>query len=405
MRYGEQRATRRSDPAATQRGLRSQLARISASRAAYDILTTIVRGRRPSDAQRARAGDIPRDAWERVLDLEGCAAWLESARRRTPTLADVLGPALPLIRTAGERALRNAVAMVQQLAELAPVAADAGARVLVLKGSARLLAGEIAGSRTMADIDLLVPGPAGAALHTALQSRLGYVPDATGTPGRHLPSLVRPDSLPIEIHERLADAGSPLDARIWDGARRIPLGGATLEIPSAMLIWLHTLEHGVVVHRTIRYRLRDILDLATAWSAEAGSADPAAAMQFVTTHDEHHALTTVVMAAVSLGMANWHPTDPAAEARAWRRIGRIGRARLIASPQPGVPAGADPRVFILSQIAEGAPGPILRLLARGITAPRRAMGMVAGRWLPPEAERARASSGAVAPQSRDEISP
>jgi hypothetical protein len=311
MRYAEQRATRRSDPAATQRGLRSQLARISASRAAYDILTTIVRGRRPSDAQRARAGDIPRDAWERVLDLEGCAAWLETARRRNPTLADVLGPALPLIRTAGERALRNAVAMVQQLAELAPLAADAGARVLVLKGSARLLAGEIAGSRTMADIDLLVPGPAGAALHTALQSRLGYMPDATGTPGRHLPSLVRPDSLPIEIHERLADAGSPLDARIWDGARSIPLGGATLEIPSAMLIWLHTLEHGVVVHRTIRYRLRDILDLATAWSAEAGSADPAAAMQFVTSHDDHRALTTVVMAAVSLGMANWHPTTTA----------------------------------------------------------------------------------------------
>ncbi len=181
-----------------------------------------------------------------MLDLEGCAAWLETARRRNPALADVLGPALPIIRTAGERALRNAVAMVQQLAELAPVAADAGARVLVLKGSARLLAGEIAGSRTMADIDLLVPGPPGAALHKALQSRLGYAPDTTGTPGRHLPTLVRADSLPIEIHGRLADAGSPLDARVWDGARIVPLGGAALEVPSAMVTWLHTLEHGVV---------------------------------------------------------------------------------------------------------------------------------------------------------------
>jgi hypothetical protein len=405
MRYVERRSAQRSPSASAQRGIRAQLARISASRAAYDILTTIVRGRRPSDAQRASAAHIPRDVWERVLDLEGCAAWLETARRRTPALADVLGPALPLIRMAGERALRNAVAMVQQLAELAPVAADAGARVLVLKGSARLLAGEIAGSRTMADIDLLVPGPAGVALHAALQARLGYAADTTGTPRRHLPSLVRPDSLPIEIHERLADAGSPLDARAWDGARTIPLGGAVLEIPSAMLIWLHALEHGVVVHRTIRYRLRDILDLATAWSAASGAADPAAVMQFVKSHDEHRALATVVMAAVSLGMANWHPTDPAAEARAWRRIGRVGRARLIASPQAGVPAGADPRVFALSQIAEGEPGPILRLLAKGVTAPRRALGMVAGRWLPPEAERARASTIGVAPESRDEISP
>src|SRR6202044_4283114 len=97
MRYAVQQPNRRSNPTGTQRGLRAQLARITAARAAYDILTTIVRGRRPSDAQRARAPGIPREAWERVLDLEGCAAWLETARRRTPALADVLGPALPVI--------------------------------------------------------------------------------------------------------------------------------------------------------------------------------------------------------------------------------------------------------------------------------------------------------------------
>ncbi len=394
MRYGEQQAKRRSDPVRAQHGLRAQMARITASRAAYDILTTIARGRRPSDAQRARAPLIPPHAWERVLDLEGCAAWVESARRRTPALAEVLGPALPLIRPAGERALRNAVAMVQQLAELAPVAANAGARVLVLKGSARLLAGEIAGSRTMADIDLLVSAPHAAALHTALQSKLGYTADPTGTPGRHLPSLVRADSLPIEIHERLANAGSPLDTRIWEGTRSVPLGGATLEIPSPIAVWLHTLEHAVVVHRTLRYRLRDIIDLATAWNTDGTTPDTGEAMLFVATHNDRRALTTMVMAAVSLGMVGWDP-DLDAESRAWRRIGRVGRARLIASPQPGVPAGADPRVFALSQIAEGAPGAILRLIARGLSAPRRAAEMVAGQWLPPEAERARASSAAT----------
>ena len=335
-----------------------------------------------------------------------CSTWKAAPRGSSPraaarpALADVLGPALPLIRSAGERALRNAVAMVQQLAELAPVAADAGARVLVLKGSARLLAGEIAGWRTMADIDLLVSAPQAAAVHAALQSKLGYIPDPTGTPGRHLPSLVRADSLPIEIHERLSDAGSPLDARIWEGTRSIPLGGAALEMPGAMVIWLHTLEHAVVVHRTLRFRLRDVMDLATAWNTETATPDAEEAMRFVASHDDRRALTTMVMAAVSLGMAGWGP-DLAAETRAWRRIGRVGRARLIASPQPGVPAGADPRVFALSQIAEGAPGAILRMIARGVSAPRRAVEMIAGRWLPPEAERARASSTTAPPGSPD----
>src|SRR5579863_7550034 len=124
-------------------------------------------------------------------------------------------------------------------------------------------------------------------------------------------------------------------------------------------------------------------------------------MRFVNSHEEHRALTTVVMAAVSLGMANWRHTDPVAEADAWRRIGRVGRARLIAAPQAGVPAGADPRVFALSQIAEGAPGAILRLIGRGVSAPRRAVQMIAGQWLPPEAERARASSAAATPRPPD----
>jgi hypothetical protein len=379
-------------------GIAAWVARTSAARAAYDILTTIVRGRRPTDAQRARAAAIPREAWERVLDLEGCAAWVESARRRRPALSEVLGPAIPLVRAEGERALRNAVAMVQQLAELAPVAAAVGARVLVLKGSARLLAGEIAGSRTMADIDLLVAGASATALHTALQTTLGYQADAPGTPDRHLPSLVRADSLPIEIHGRLTDAGSALDARVWVGARTIPLGGATLEIPSASVIWLHTLEHALVVHRAIRYRLRDILDVVTAWSDDADIDD---VQRFITDHHEHRAFMTVVAAAVSIGMTGWSVSDPAAEQRAWRRIGRVGRARLLAPPQAGVPAGSDPRVLALSQIAEGAPGPILRLLARGVTAPRRAVGLFTGRWLSVEAARARVASGVVPPQPRD----
>jgi len=377
------------------------VARTAAARAAYDLLAAVVRGTPLTDAQRAQAAAVPRDVWERLLDIEGCAAWLDHARRRTPRFADIFGPATALIRAEGERALRNAVAMVQQLAAVAPLAASVGARVLVLKGSARLLAGEIAGARTMADIDLFVPGAAGIALHAALQSELGYQVEAPGTPERHLASLVRADSLPIEIHTRLTDAGSALDRRVWDGARTIPLGGASLEIPSATVILLHTLEHGVVVHRAMRYRMRDILDVVSVWG-EGVDLDPVE--QYVSTHRERRALETVLAAARSIGLSGW-PANLGMERRAWRRIGRVGRARLLAPPQPGIPAGMDPRVLALSQIAEGRPGPVLRLVGRGVAAPGRAMRLVMGRWLPVEAARARDAVSAAALASASASAP
>ena len=37
---------------------------------------------------------------------------------------------------------------------------------------------------------------------------------------------------------------------------------------------------------------------------------------------------------------------------------------------------------VLSQLAEGSPGPLLRLVGRAIAAPRRAWGLVSGAWLP-----------------------
>jgi hypothetical protein len=278
-------------------GLTAWLRRMPAARAAYDVTTAAVRGSVFSEAVRERATQAPADVWQRVLDLEGCAAWLDRARQRSPMVASTLGSATPLVRSEGARALRNAVAMVQQLAELVPVAAAVGARVLVLKGSARLLAGEAAGGRTMADIDLLVADDRGGeadALHAALQSQLGYQPDEPGTPARHLPSLIRADSLPIEIHRRLTDSGSALDGIIWDDARSVRLGAGTIEIPNATAVLLHTLEHAVVVHRAGRYRLRDVLDIAAAWTEEV---DAGAVSRFTDGHPDRRAARTLLAAA------------------------------------------------------------------------------------------------------------
>jgi hypothetical protein len=376
------------------RGLAAWPAEVAAGRAVYEIATAVVRGAPVEEGPARRAARASVDIWARVLDLEGCAGWLDRAGRSAPGVAAVLAPAQGFLRAERERGLRNAVAMVQQLAELAPVAAGVGARVLVLKGSARLLAGEPAGDRSMADIDLLVPGDAGDAMHAALRAALGYASDEPGTPDRHLPALVRPGSLPIEIHRRVADAPSALDSRVWDEARQVALGDAQIEIPSPTALVLHAIEHATVVHRAIRYRLRDVLDVATLLT---GDVDGDEVRRFVSTHAERRAALTLLRAARSLSSRppSESPADEAerrAERRAWRRIRRVGRARLLAPVQRGVPAGSDPRVLVLSQLAEGAPGRVLRLVARGLAAPGRALRLVAGRWLPVEAERARAGA-------------
>ena len=367
----------------------SWLSRIPAARAVYDVVVSAVReSAAPAAAERARRA--PLEVWHRVLDLEGCAAWLDRARQRSPALATSLGAATPLVRSEGARALRNAVAMVQQLAEVVPIAAGLGVRMLVLKGSARLLAGETAGARTMADIDLLVADEGdGRALHDALESQLGYQPDEPGVPTRHLPSLVRPDSLPIEIHRRLADDGSSLGALIWTNTRSVPLGGGAIEIPSATATFLHALEHAVLVHRANRYRLRDVLDLGLLWTEDV---DAGLVANFAQRRSEHRAVSTLLAAARRPPASGSSDDDARAARRAWRRIRRVGRARLWAPPQAGVPAGSDPRVLVLSQLAEGLGGPVWGLFRRGVRAPGRAVRLVTGDWLPVEAERARAAA-------------
>jgi len=151
----------------------------------------------------------------------------------------------------------------------------------------------------------------------------------------------------------------------------------------------------------MRYRMRDILDVVSVWG-EGVDLDPVE--QYVSTHRERRALETVLAAARSIGLSGW-PANLGMERRAWRRIGRVGRARLLAPPQPGIPAGMDPRVLALSQIAEGRPGPVLRLVGRGVAAPGRAMRLVMGRWLPVEAARARDAVSAAALASASASAP
>jgi hypothetical protein len=313
--------------------------------AIYDIIAAAVRGTPIPSAPSATDTSVER--WERVLSIEACGPWLEWARRGNPDLARAVEPARPILRAQSEAAVAHALAAGAQLAEIAAIAPSVG-RVLVLKGAARLLHGEPAGRRTLADIDLLVENPT--AWHHALQRELGYRPDDRGTPGRHLPALVRAGSLVVEIHTRLSDAGSALDAIIWRDTRAI-MG---LEIPSAVALARHTIEHAVVVHRTLRYRLRDVIDAAAVCREAPDNMGPAA--------------ETLLAAAGVRGNSD----------RAWRIVRRVALARLAVPAAPRVAGELDPLVYVASQVAELSPSVMAGLAWRALRAPWRTVATVRG---------------------------
>jgi Uncharacterised nucleotidyltransferase len=313
----------------------------SPAAAVYDILAAAVRGRPIPESRVVQATTA---TWERVLGIEGCGPWIEWARRRNDDLARVLEPARPILRAQAEAAVAHALAAGAQLAEIAALAPSIG-RVLVLKGAARLLSGEPAGRRTLSDIDLLVENPGD--WHWVLQRELGYRPDDTGTPGRHLSALVRDGSLAVEIHTRLSDAGSALDRMIWRDTRHV-MG---LEIPSAVALARHTLVHALVVHRTLRYRLRDVLDAAQVCR------DPQWPL--------NRAERTLVAAA--------NGDEPA-----WRVVRRVALARLAVPSAARVAGDLDPLVYVASQLAEGSPTVLAGLAWRALKAPLRTVATVRG---------------------------
>jgi hypothetical protein len=362
---------------------------ITAARAVYGVLVDIVGGAAPNPRQMEVASRVPASVWARVLALESCGAWLNTVSRHTPATDAMLRPAAEPLRATSADAVRSAMKTVHQLTEIADLISEMSCRVLALKGAARLLVGEAAGARTLSDIDLLVEGRDVDALHAALQARLGYVADEPGTPARHLPSLRRANGLPVEIHRRLSDRGSALDARVWAGARRIPLGRGAIEVSDPTAMILHALDHAVVVHRTARFRLRDVIDVAILGS-DAVAWDEID--RYVRAQPDRRAFEVLLDAACTVPSSRPPARRLASAAngrRAWRTIRRVGRARLLAPARTDIPPGTDPRIIVLSQLAQASPGGIVRLALRAMSMPRRAARLVGGSWLPVEAERAR----------------
>lgn len=384
------------------RGIARWMLETNRAQAVYDVMASAVEGVAAAPSRASLASQAPSRIWERVLALEGCGAWLDSARRRVAGLSTILSPADALLRASSADALRAAVVAMRQLADIADAAAADNIRLLALKGTARLLAGEAAGTRLMSDIDLLVDADGARMIHQTLQSKLGYTPDEPGTPTRHLPALTLAKGLPVEIHQRLIDgAASPLEQRVWLGAHTASIGHSAVNIPDATALLMHTLEHAIVVHRAARFRLRDVVDVA---ALSKDSVDWVEIHRYVDVHEDRRSMQTLLAAAACVSESSVSalamPINGLPEPRrAWRRIRRIGRTRLLAPARDDIPPASDPRVIVLSQLAQCSPRGIARLAMRAVATPAHALHLVSGHWLPPEARKGQVARDALTSSS------
>ena len=320
--------------------------------AIYDLVVDLLHGRTTTAEERQRAFAEPVGRWHRVLGFDGCAVQVDRALHRAGLTDEAPAPLRALLRAATNDSLRHGLLVHRQLAELAALCAGGGIRVMALKGAARLLAGELPGTRSIADIDILAaPGDA-ARLHAMLQREAGYAVDGDAYP-HHLSGLTRRRSLGVEVHVRLTPTPLPLDADIWLETRVLSPGGHPIELPSPTNLLLHTLEHAVRVNWTARYRLRDILDVAALFTTDV---DAPRVMAYVAASDCRRPMRTILAAAREL-----QPEIPVAAPDAWRTVRRVGRARLAMATRPRTPLIAERWFRYVGVVAEGSPRTIGRL--------------------------------------------
>lgn len=317
--------------------------------APYELISAVLAGETPGELVAARAFGAPHELWRRALAIEGCAVQFARRLRASDISGSVPSPVRERLSEASARAVREALTVPGQVAELSQVARECGARILVLKGAARLLSHDVPGARSLSDIDVLATPHDARRLHALLQHRLGYQ-SSNAAPEHHLPVLFRPGGLPIEVHVQLGPRPTNLDARIWQDAREVADTGIVVPSPTGAL--LHALEHGVLVHWAVRYRLRDLLDVAEGWIV---GVDGDEVVRHVRAHPQRRALETTLGAARRFA----GPT-PVVQRSAWRTVRRIARARHLIAAYVRPSALAESLCIAAGVLAEASPRAVLR---------------------------------------------
>ena len=312
-------------------------------------MTAVLAGETPRPDLIRDAFAVPHALWERALVLEACAVQFGRALRLSALEAAAPASLRELLRDATACAVRRTLTVPSQITELAEAARESGIRVMVLKGAARLLTGRTPGARSMSDIDVIASPSDARRLHAILRERLGYE-SLSASPEHHLPTLTRPGALPVEVHVQLGPHRTRLDARIWLDAHHV--ARTDLLIPSPTSALLHALEHGALVHWAVRYRLRDLLDVADAW--EPGI-DGEEVGEYLRRHPQRRALTTMLG-----GARRFTPAIPIGKRSASRTVRRVARVRHLFAAHVRDAARAKSLCIAAGVLAEGSPRALVR---------------------------------------------
>ncbi len=310
----------------------------------YDAMVAAVLGSSRDEGLWRRALAAPARLWARALWIEQCGPQLARAQRSMQSFAETPPYLEQLLQRTTLDVKINAMCVRQQVLEVAAVAEEEGIPIVALKGAARVLFGK-SEERCCADIDLLVLPQDAGRLHTLMRERLGYAP-ARAAERHHLAELRRPGDLPLEIHHRLWCPESGLAAATWRDASTV-VGWTALLLPSATDHLLHTLEHSTAGAWGWHYRLRDIVDCATAWGHEIDSDRVA---EFVRASSDHGALELLLSAA-----HDRRTVIPAARGDSWRAIRRVAVARLATAAVVMSPAVAHRMARFAGVAAEASP--------------------------------------------------
>jgi hypothetical protein len=167
-----------------------------------------------------------------------------------------------LIQQSRQRHGLRQLQIISQLAELDNVLSAVGIEAVLLKGSALLYYPlyPSLGSRPQSDIDLLVASDQVVSIVPVLQ-KLGYTFQDVYEEGRHysqhLPRLVRPDSLHIEVHPLQSGLGQHIHQQMLLTAQEIEGFGA-LRLPIVTELFWHVALHAKIGSNL---QLRNMLDL------------------------------------------------------------------------------------------------------------------------------------------------
>lgn len=200
--------------------------------------------------------------------FEGASMWIMA--RLSAVRADAVAPPSlvePLRRDTSGGAARNM--LVDATADAVLDFLD-GERIpcVLLKGIARRAAGSrfpCGDARTTHDVDLLVRAEdAVRAFDRLVASGYGRISEGVHLTPHHLPALIGPQRVGVELHTSMSHTLPPADAwaRANDGRRDALWNGRHVVIPSATELLWHGMAHALQ-HDAAAWRLRFFQDAAT----------------------------------------------------------------------------------------------------------------------------------------------